>query len=154
MSSNRPNVSLTLLAGLGIGAAVMYLLDPDRGTRRRHIAADRARRAARLGGRETREAVENAKNHVIGKATEARNRMTEETVDDGQLVERVRAELGHHVEHARAIEVVAENGTVTLTGAVAPDEVGKAASTVAGVRGVQRVQNQLVARPTEVRPTQ
>ncbi|MGH7638208.1 MAG: BON domain-containing protein [Gemmatimonadaceae bacterium] len=135
---------MALLAGIGIGAAVMYFLDPDRGTRRRHVLADKARRGLRLTGRELHDAAENAKNHTKGKVLELQHRMSEEPVDDQRLVERVRAELGHRVERARAIEVSAENGRVTLTGALPYDQIERATKTAASVRGVREIDNRLV----------
>ena len=33
--------ALTILAGIGIGAGLMYLLDPDRGNRRRALIRDK-----------------------------------------------------------------------------------------------------------------
>jgi len=36
------STALTLLGGLGVGAAVVYMLDPDKGADRRHWVADRA----------------------------------------------------------------------------------------------------------------
>lgn len=135
---------MALLAGIGIGAAVMYFLDPDRGTRRRHVLADKARRGLRVTGRELHNAAENAKNHTRGKVLEMQHRATEEPVDDERLVERVRAELGHRVERARAIEVSAENGRVTLTGALPYDQIERAARAAASVRGVREIDNCLV----------
>ena len=147
--NNGPSTLFRLLAGMGIGAALMYFLDPDRGNRRRHLAGDQARKALRRGGRELHDAVENAKNHAVGAIAETRGRLSHERVDDALLVERVRAELGRHVEHPRAIEVFAENGEVTLTGAVAPSEIGKAEQVAAGVRGVECVSNKLVPREAQ-----
>jgi hypothetical protein len=146
---SKPNANLALLAGIGIGVAAMYFLDPQRGTRRRHILADKARRGMRVTGRELHDAAENARNHARGKVTELRNRMREDGVDDNVLVERVRAELGHHVEHARAIQVTAENGRVMLSGAVPFDHISRAEATARSVRGVVDVDNGLVASAGE-----
>jgi hypothetical protein len=148
-SGSAGNSRLALLAGIGIGAAVMYLLDPDRGTRRRHVLADKARRGLRLTGRELHDAAENAKNHTRGKVIELTHRFEDEQVDDARLIERVRAELGHHVERARAIEVTAEDGRVTLTGALPFDQIERAERTVTSVRGVRAIDNRLVTSAGE-----
>jgi len=139
----------TLLVGAGIGAALMYLLDPDRGARRRHILGDKTMKALRTGQRHASDAVENARNHAQGKVAEVRNRVQDEEVTDEQLVARVRAELGRHVEQARAIEVVADGGTVTLRGQVLATELPDVVSAIERVRGVERVDNQLDVRGSE-----
>ena len=131
-----------LFVGLGVGAALMYLLDPDRGNRRRHLAADQTRKALRRGGRELHDVAEDVKNHARGKVIEARNRMRDEVVDDAVLVERVRAELGHRVERARDIEVTAENGNVILSGTASNAEMERAAEVACHVRGVRCVETQ------------
>lgn len=41
---------LTLLGGLGLGAGLMYLLDPDGGRRRRALARDKALHGLKVGG--------------------------------------------------------------------------------------------------------
>jgi osmotically-inducible protein OsmY len=147
MSVKDSNWPLLFLAGVGVGAAMMYLLDPDRGTRRRHMLADQSMRIARDTGRDVYDAAQAAKNHGIGAVAEVRGRLREETVEDEQLVARVRAELGHHVRHARAIEVLARDGCVTLRGPVLADEAEDAIVGVVGVRGVRSVDNQLEVQP-------
>lgn len=143
--STPPNRPLTLLAGIGIGAALMYFLDPARGARRRHLVGDKALRAGRVAQREAADLADDARNRARGLVSETRGRLQDETLTDDQLVARVRAELGHHVEHARAIEVVADadSGTVTLRGPVLAQELPKIVATVGAVRGVSRVENQL-----------
>jgi hypothetical protein len=143
---NQRGNPLSLLIGAGIGAAIMYFLDPNRGVRRRHLAYDRAGRVLRVGKRELHDARENAKNHALGAMREVKSGLRGEgrDVDDEVLVARVRAELGHNVESARSIEVFAENGCVTLCGSALVHEIDRAERTVKGVRGVTGVNNELV----------
>lgn len=138
--------TLTLLAGLGLGAVFMYFLDPDRGPRRRALVRDQTTSALRQGRREAQRIAVDARDRAVGTAVEIGGRLREEQVTDDQLVARVRAELGHHVERARAIDVVADGGRIVLRGEVAADEVEKVVSTVRGVRGVDRVDNELGIR--------
>lgn len=143
---NRQRSPIALLAGLGVGAALMYFLDRDRGAQRRHEVGDKASRVLRTGQRQANDLVENARNRVRGVAAEVRGRVRREAVTDEQLIARVRAELGHHVEHARAVDVIADGGLVTLRGVVAATEVPGIVRAVSHVRGVKWVDNQLEAR--------
>ena len=146
MSSDRAKQPLALLAGIGLGAALMYVLDPKRGARRRHRAIDRATSALRRSGRDLRDTAVNVRNHAAGAAAELRGRMRAEAVDDEQLVARVWAELGHHAQHTGGIDIVARDGCVTLRGPALEDEADAILETVAGVRGVCSVDNQLDVR--------
>ena len=138
---------LLFLAAIGLGALIQYFMDSGRGDRRRHVLYDKARKALRLAGREAHDAAQNARNHVTGAAAELRSRIADSPVDDAQLVDRVRAELGHHVDRPRAVEVFAENGNVTLTGAMPEIEIRKAVATASSVPGVRSVDNKLVSEP-------
>ena len=95
----------TLLVGAGIGAALMYLLDPDGGARRRHILGDKTMKALWTGQRHASDAVENARNHAQGKVAEVRGRVQDEEVTDEQLVARVRAELAGDLGHDQPAEL-------------------------------------------------
>jgi osmotically-inducible protein OsmY len=141
MSRRNP---LLFLVGAGLGAAVMYFLDPNRGARRRHVAVDRAGRALRERARELHDARRNVANRAAGVVREAKRQMQVCTVDDEILVARVRAELGHRVDSARAIEVVADQGCVTLSGSALVHEIDVAEKTVKRVPGVCGVNNELV----------
>lgn len=146
MNGNRQSKTMTLLAGIGLGVALTFFLDPRRGARRRAIVRARTGRALREGRRELQRRAEDVRNRAGGALAELRVRRRGEFVTDEQLVARVRAELGHHVAHAAAIAVAARDGTVTLSGQAPRDEVDDVLETVRGVRGVEQVRNALDVR--------
>lgn len=145
--NDRPTNAMTLLAGIGIGAALMYFIDPVGGGRRRAVARDKATSAVHSAGRGLKGRGEDLRNRARGAAAELRN-VTDDHPDDDQLVARVRSELGHHVEHARAIEVAAEQGRVTLRGPVLSSELDEVLATTRKVRGVEAVENRLEVHST------
>jgi hypothetical protein len=69
-------------------------------------------------------------------------------VDDRQLVERVRSQLGHVTSHPRAIDVEAHDGEVTLYGPVLASEMTEIVHLVASVDGVEHVINELEPHET------
>jgi uncharacterized membrane protein len=117
----------------------MYLLDPDRGRRRR----GRARDVARHLECETRELMSkggrDVRHRVAGAVAVVRQRLRGARVEDEVLVERVRSEIGRASSHAHAIHVSAHEGRVTLEGPVLADEAGAMCARVARVRGVREV---------------
>lgn len=137
-----------LLVGVGLGLAVGYMADPNRGARRRALARGKMVRASR----KTRDALDatsrDVANRTKGLAAAARGRLTKDEVDDARLVERVRAKLGRLTSHPRAIDVEARNGDVTLKGPILARELTGLLAAVASVRGVQSVTNQLEPHET------
>jgi BON domain-containing protein len=139
---NQGTNRLALLLGVGLGAALMFLLDPDRGGRRRALVRDKSVKLLKRSTRTVRNRGEDIGNRLVGAAAETRGRLKDSPTDD-QLEARVRAELGHNVEHPRAIEVVADDGFVTLSGNVLKDEVNDVLETVRSVRGVRDVRSEM-----------
>jgi len=132
-----------LAAGMAVGAAVMYLLDPELGTSRRALARDKMNRTRR----KTRDAAEatarDLSNRAKGIAAETWSRLRGESVNDDVLEERVRAKLGFLVRHPAAIDVEVAEGRVTLGGAVLADEAEQLLHGVRSVRGVVDVIDRL-----------
>jgi uncharacterized membrane protein len=121
----------------------MYLLDPNRGTRRRNIMRDKvvhARRLAREGWEATSH---DLVNRSRGLAAAARSRLSPDDADDWVIEQRVRAALGRVVSHPSAVAVNASEGRVTLSGPVLADEVEGLLACARKVRGVEEVQNRL-----------
>jgi uncharacterized membrane protein/osmotically-inducible protein OsmY len=132
-----------ILTGLGIGAGLMYLFDPNQGRRRRALVQDKATRAAR----KTRDAIEvlskDLRNRGQGLIAEARGWRHAEQVDDETLAARVRSRLGRAARHLGSLTVTAKNGVITLRGPVLADEVPGVLRRTESVRGVRAVENQL-----------
>ncbi|HEX7331629.1 MAG TPA: BON domain-containing protein [Pyrinomonadaceae bacterium] len=136
------NKGLTFGAGLGLGTGLMYLLDPDRGRRRRALLRDKGAWAMRKTGDCIEVTARDVRNRVQG-ITHVHS--SSEPVDDRKLAERVRSKLGRIVSHPGAIEVNAQNGKVTLSGPILVEEIPELLSCVNGVRGVNQVINELDA---------
>ena len=141
--------SASVLGAVGLGAALMYFLDPARGARRRGLLRDKIVHAGHVAGDALGKTRRDLRNRAQGVAAETKNRVgADENADDRVIAERVRAELGRVVSHPGAIEVGVEQGHATLRGPVLAREVDDLLSRVRGVRGVADVDNQLEVHET------
>ena len=140
----------TLVLGMVLGAGLTYLLDPDRGTRRRALVRDQLVHAGHELEETARSSARHVRNKARGLAHEARAGLLEREVDDRVLEERVRSELGRGLSNTAELDVAADHGRVILSGAVAADEIRQVVKTARSVRGVESVDNRLdVQTPTE-----
>lgn len=134
-----------LLVGAGLGAALAFVLDPSTGNRRRALLRDQLVRASRKTRDGLDATTKDVANRTRGIAAATRSRLQSEQVDDERLVERVRAKLGRASSHPRAIDVLVENGNVTLRGPILTHEVTDVLSAASSARGVRSVTNELEA---------
>jgi hypothetical protein len=140
--------SLLMLGCTGLGAGMMYVLDPRLGRRRRALVRDRAQSYWRRLGKYVRQTVRDVRQRTSGLIAETRTQLrSAEVPEDAVLVARVRAQIGHVISQARTVDVSAHQGRVTLSGSMAPHEVEKLLSTVASVAGVTAVVNRLEVSP-------
>jgi len=132
-----------LIGGLGLGAALMYVLDPERGKRRRALVKDKAVRAAHKTSDVLDARARDLRNRAKGVAAEVKAMTGREEVSDAVLEERIRAAIGRAVSNPGAVEVSAIGPTVMLSGAVLVEELDDLLSAVRDVRGVEEVENRL-----------
>lgn len=132
-----------LLTGVGLGIGLGYLLDPERGRRRRAMLRNSAVRTIHTAREAADTTARDVKHRLTGTAAEVRARFAPDEADDSTIVERVRAKLGRIVSHPHAINVAASNGVVTLSGPILQAEVPRLLKTVEHIRGVREVINQL-----------
>lgn len=140
MEFNREK-QLSLFLGAGLGAGLMFVLNPAR--RKAPIRNKAVRALAR--DRLTTQPSDPMDQRFSGVAADILARKLPPPTDQ-QLEKRVRSELGHHIEHGWTIEVIAEDGFVTLRGNVLQDQLEDAVSTARDVHGVRKVWSEMGVR--------
>ena len=133
----------TGVGGLGVGAALMYLFDPERGNRRRALLRDKVFHVAHSTGEKVDVKSRDAANRLHGLLARTKSLVTRERVPDTLLAERVRSRIGHVVSHPGSIEVTVQDGRVTLAGPALTRELDPLLCEVERVRGVAGVENKL-----------
>ena len=133
----------SLAAAAALGAGTMFMLDPNRGARRRALVRDKLVRAAHNTGEGLETTARDAANRARGAAAEVRGKVRREHVDDIRLAARVRSELGRFTSHPRAITVTAMDGRVEVEGPILSDEAERLLAAVRAVRGVASVEDRL-----------
>jgi uncharacterized membrane protein len=139
------NRNLLFLGGIGVGAGLMYMLDPDRGKRRRATAHDKAHRMANAFEDAMGKTSRDLSNRARGFVAELDSVFRHEEADDDVIAARVRSKLGRAVSHPHAIHVTVSQGRVTLSGQILATELDQLLKRVRVVRGVTGVENRLKA---------
>lgn len=134
------------LGYLGLGAGLMYFMDPDRGRRRRALVRDRMAHAINVMGCATNKTARDLSHRVHGIVAEGSHifrLFRREEAPDQALAARVRSKLGRVVSHPHAIEVTVNRGCVTLSGPVLAHEVKELLKCVSKIPGAHEVKNAL-----------
>lgn len=137
------NKGLTLFAGIGLGAGLVYIFDPEVGNRRRARTRDRAAHLANKTGDKVAAKARDLQNRSVGLASEWLSRLTREEVTDEILTARIRSRLGNIVSHPSSITVRVDRGHVTLSGPILSREVNQILSGIRSVRGVVTLDDQM-----------
>jgi uncharacterized membrane protein len=133
-----------LLGSAGLGAGLMYLLDPQGGRQRRALAKDKTVHALKVGGNTCLKTSRDLGNRSKGVVLGAASRLRRDHTDAKTLADRVRAQLGRVVAHPSSIDVLADDdGRVVLTGSVLGPEHSALLKTVRKTRGVHEVEDRL-----------
>jgi len=147
--------SVCALGSLALGAGLIWAYDPRLGRSRRAWLRDKSMHWLRETGDFFRYAGKDVSNRMRGQVARTRGYIRRnEPVDDAKLCARVRSELGRVVEDVHAIEVVAQDGHVTLRGTTDGAAINSIASVIMGVRGVRGFDNQLRAHGSSATTTQ
>ncbi|HEX5720399.1 MAG TPA: hypothetical protein VF179_29865 [Thermoanaerobaculia bacterium] len=106
---------LTLLGGVGLGAGLMYLLDPDGGRRRRALARDKAVHGLKVSGKALRKTSVDVGNRTRGLVAGAASRLRKGDADDHRLGEESKSSNGSRRLSPRAA-VLGLGGVGALAG--------------------------------------
>jgi uncharacterized membrane protein len=141
-----------ITAGIGAGAATMYLLDPDRGKRRRALIRDQAAHQAHLANAGLGKSERDLRHRVNGLLAIRHWLPANDTVSDDVLVARVRSKVGRITSHPGALEIAATNGTLQASGPILASEAEHVLACIRAVRGVKGVVNHLEVydRPEDI----
>jgi len=126
---------------LGVGAGIMYMLDPNRGRTRRAVARDKALSFYNASGEVVTRTTKDLRNRATGMATSTKSWFKREPVPDEKLVARVRSKMGRYVSQPHAIEVEANDGTVRLRGSILAHEAPRLLKCVKAIPGVESVED-------------
>jgi uncharacterized membrane protein/osmotically-inducible protein OsmY len=142
---SRIDSGMRALGYLGLGAGLMYLLDPDRGRRRRALARDRMKHTVNVLGGATKITARDLSHRVHGLLADGGHLFRNQEVSDETLEARVRSKLGRLISHPHAIAVAVDHGRVALSGPVPADEVAILLKSVSKIPGVRVVKDALMA---------
>jgi osmotically-inducible protein OsmY len=137
---------LKILFGAAIGAAAAWFLDPNDGTRRRHVLRDKTMKYARQGKAQAARKATYAGETVKGKATAVApgtgREPAAERLNDPALQAKVESEIFRDPDAPKGqVSVNVEDGVVYLRGQLDDpakiEALREAAAKVDGVRGVE-----------------
>jgi hypothetical protein len=133
------NNTLRLATAFATGLAVMYYLDPQTGRRRRALARDKSIAAGHDVKDFARSKGKQAVNRARGAAAKTRAQLSNESVEDGVLRDRVRSRLGHLTDEPIEVEVM--DGRVVLSGNLSTTRLDELTEAVSAMPGIVRVES-------------
>ncbi len=140
---------LKLVFGAAAGFAAAWFLDPNDGTRRRHVLRDKTLKYARRGKDEAVRKADYAAGHVKGAAHEATPSTAKPGLTDQDLARKVETVIFRDADVPKGqINVDAVGRKVTLRGEATPDMINRLVEQTAEIAEVQEVENLLHAPGT------
>jgi hypothetical protein len=140
--------AMTLISGIGLGAGLMYVLDPDRGNRRRALIRDKAARTLNKTGGAIGVTSRDLSHRTRGLVSGLTTLFGDDQATDEVIVARVRSKMGRVVSHPGSVQVTASQGRVTLSGPILTAEASDLLKCVSSVKGVESVENRLELHET------
>jgi uncharacterized membrane protein len=131
------------LFGLGLGAGLMYFLDPEQGDRRKAMIRDQVTRVQHKGDDAVETAVNDLRNRVRGLLSSGMAMINEEDLPDQVIESRIRSKMGLFARHPGDVMVAVQNGRVTLEGNMLENEVEGFLGGIRRMKSVREIQNNI-----------
>jgi hypothetical protein len=130
--------------GAGLGAGLMYLLDPQGGRGRRAVARDKSLSTLKQGSKAAAKTSRHLGNKTKGLVAQAGSTLRRgDAASDRGLLKKLQRKVRGAVSHPGAIEPALEDGRVVLRGLVLASEVSGLLAVIETLEGVLGVDNQL-----------
>jgi hypothetical protein len=143
----KTDVLFTLLMGLGVGAMVMYFLDPHHGsTRRDQVLALFNRKPDAVNQRARDFVTSSAGQAMRDGAAGSMDNVRNSRVANDVLAALVRAEVERHAVNPNSVQVTAMGGQVILSGTIRTGELNTLIDHISRVPGVESIDNRLTVQ--------
>lgn len=138
-----------LVTGLASGAAIAYLVDPDRGRSRRARLGDQSKAKARDVSSSVRSGIEYQKGVARGVVHDLTEPLRPEPIyDDDTLLQKLRSEALGYWDHPDTIEIDISDGVVRLSGDVSDEAArDRLMKLIRRVDGVGLIDDRLAIAP-------
>lgn len=146
LSKSSVGLGILFFGGVVLGGTLMYLLDPRTGNRRRGILKDKTSSLVYQYAHVSGKVARHLRNKLEGLVSVTTDLVRPAGVDsDAKIEARVRSVLGRTIPHPRAVSISVVGGKAAVRGTLLPHEAGAVIRAVETTRGVQSVENLLVA---------
>jgi hypothetical protein len=147
MDKNKWSLVGSAGVGAGLGAGLMYLLDPQGGRGRRAVARDKSVSALKNGGKAAAKTSRHLGNKTKGLVSQAGSKLRRGERDlsnnSKALLKQIRRQVRRAASHPLAVEVVVQEGNVILHGLVLASEVEGLLAAIQAIEGIAAIENQL-----------
>jgi uncharacterized membrane protein len=133
----------TTLGMLGLGAGLMYFLDPKQGEQRRQLVREQANAMASTLTDLVSEGVDDLRYRTRSTLADTQSRFGQGASADWLLKERAQALVARYASFPQAVEVKANGGRLVVSGPILHDEAESLLGRLREMPGVQQVDDHL-----------
>lgn len=136
------------VGAISAGAALMYLLDPERGSHRRAQLRFKMTRTSRQLGSLGNNVLANVPNNWQSRVKRAlpSAHTLADAANDTQINQRLQFEVARYARDGSDVDVAVNNGLVYLRGWAPPKVAHKLAKRAKSINGVRAVENHIAVR--------